>query len=195
MTRRNAFDRIRTDAQDPITSIPLAKGKKRDNRAWDRKHPVISYYIPAPLQEKAKDIRAVVLALSQKHMTSISSVAAALASYSLSHVRQGKLQIQGRPDADRRKMTLSWEEVEDGWIQDIPQPLKPVGKPMTKDAYIGYRWSRDIDSQIKSLADTSISVGEVVVFLLNYALDAHKSGRLRLKEETIVVSQKVSATW
>ena len=173
MTRRNAFDRIRTDAQDPITSIPLAKGKKRDNRAWDRKHPVISYYIPAPLQEKAKDIRAVVLALSQKHMTSISSVAAALASYSLSHVRQGKLQIQGRPDADRRKMTLSWEEVEDGWIQDIPQPLKPVGKPMTKDAYIGYRWSRDIDSQIKSLADTSISVGEVVVFLLNYALDAH----------------------
>lgn len=195
MTRRNAFDRIRTDAQDPITSIPLAKGKKRDNRAWDRKHPVISYYIPAPLQEKAKDIRAVVLALSQKHMTSISSVAAALASYSLSHVRQGKLQIQGRPDADRRKMTLSWEEVDDGWIQDIPQPLKPVGKPMTKDAYIGYRWSRDIDSQIKSLADTSISVGEVVVFLLNYALDAHKSGRLRLKEETIVVSQKVSATW
>ena len=195
MTRRNAFDRIRTDAQDPITSIPLAKGKKRDNRAWDRKHPVISYYIPAPLQEKAKDIRAVVLALSQKHMTSISSVAAALASYSLSHVRQGKLQIQGRPDADRRKMTLSWEEVDDGWIQDIPQPLKPVGKPITKDAYIGYRWSRDIDSQIKSLADTSISVGEVVVFLLNYALDAHKSGRLRLKEETIVVSQKVSATW
>lgn len=195
MTRRNAFDRIRTDAQDPITSIPLAKGKKRDNRAWDRKHPVISYYIPAPLQEKAKDIRAVVLALSQKHMTSISSVAAALASYSLSHVRQGKLQIQGRPDAERRKMTLSWEEVDDGWIQDIPQPLKPVGKPMTKDAYIGYRWSRDIDSQIKSLADTSISVGEVVVFLLNYALDAHKSGRLRLKEETIVVSQKVSATW
>lgn len=195
MTRRNAFDRIRTDAQDPITSIPLAKGKKRDNRAWDRKHPVISYYIPAPLQEKAKDIRAVVLALSQKHMTSISSVAAALASYSLSHVRQGKLQIQGRPDAERRKMTLSWEEVDDGWIQDIPQPLKPVGKPITKDAYIGYRWSRDIDSQIKSLADTSISVGEVVVFLLNYALDAHKSGRLRLKEETIVVSQKVSATW
>ena len=92
-------------------------------------------------------------------------------------------------------MTLSWEEVDDGWIQDIPQPLKPVGKPITKDAYIGYRWSRDIDSQIKSLADTSISVGEVVVFLLNYALDAHKSGRLRLKEETIVVSQKVSATW
>lgn len=195
MTRRNAFDRIRKDAHDPITSIPLAKGKKRDNRAWDRKHPVISYYIPAPLHEKAKDIRAAVLALSQKHMTSISSVASALASYSLSHVRQGKVQIEGHPDANRRKMTLAWEEVEDGWKQEIPQPTKHAGKRMTKDAYIGYRWSRDIDSQIKSLADTSISVGELVVFLLNYALDAHKSGRLRLKEETVVVSQKVSATW
>lgn len=195
MTRRNAFDRIRKDAQDPITSIPLAKGKKRDNRAWDRKHPVISYYIPVPLHEKAKDIRAAVLALSQKHMTSISSVASALASYSLSHIRQGKLEIDGRPDADRRKMTLSWEEMEDGWKQEIPQPTKQAAKRKEKDSYIGYRWSRDIDLQIKSLADTSISVGEVVVFLLNYALYAHKSGRLRLKEETIVVSQKVSATW
>lgn len=195
MTRRNAFDRIRKEAQDPITSIPLARGKKRDNRAWDRKHPVISYYIPAPLHEKAKDIRAAVLALSQKHMTSISSVATALASYSLSHVRQGRLLIEGRPDASRRKMTLAWVEVDDGWKQELPQPIKRIGKSKDKDAYIGYRWGRDIDSQIKSLADTSISVGEVVVFLLNYALDAHKSGRLRLKEETVVVSQKVSATW
>ena len=195
MTRRNAFDRIRKDAQDPIASIPLAKGKKRDNRAWDRKHPVISYYIPAPLHEKAKDVRAAVLALSQKHMTSISSVAIALASYSLSQVRQGLLHIEGRPDANRRKMTLAWEEVKDGWQQEIPQPIKRTGKSKDKDVYIGYRWSRDINSQIKSLADTSISVGEVVVFLLNYALDAHKNGSLRLKEETVVVSQKVSATW
>ena len=195
MTRRNAFDRIRKDAQDPITSIPLAKGKKRDNRAWDRKHPVISYYIPAPLHDKAKDIRAAVLALSQKHMTSISSVATALASYSLSHVRQGRLQIEGRPDANRRKMTLAWVEVEDGWQQELPDPIKRTKNNKNKDAYIGYRWSRDIDVQIKALADTSISVGEVVVFLLNHALDAHKRGRLRLKEETVVVSQKVSATW
>jgi hypothetical protein len=195
MTRRNAFDRIRKDAQDPITSIPLAKVKKRDNRAWDRKHPVVSYYIPAPLKEKARKISVRVLALSQEHMTSISSVAAALASYSLSHVRQGRLRIEGRPDANRRKMILAWEEVHDGWPQEIPQPIKRNGKSREKAFYLGYRWSRDIDSQIKSLADTSISAGEVVVFLLRYAIDALDRGRLRLKDETVVVSQKVSPIW
>ena len=91
-------------------------------------------------------------------------------------------------------MALTWEEAEDGWPQEISQPVKRIIKG-AKDTYLNYRWGRDIDTQIKALAGVAISVGEVVVFLLNYALGAHKRGRLRLKEETVVVSQKVSATW
>ena len=194
MTRRNALDRLRENPQQPITTIPLAKAQTRDNRSWDRKHPVISYFIPAPLDLQAKDIRAAILALSQKHMTTISSVATAWIGYSLAHVRQGKLIISARPNANRPKMTLTWEET-DEWPQEIQQTVKRNQKDKAKNIYLGYRWGRDVDVQIKALAGDSISVGEMVVFLLNYAMEAHKQGQMRLKEETIVVSQKVSATW
>ena len=51
---------------------------------------------------------------------------------------------------------------------------------------MNYRWGRDVDTQIKGLAGDAISPGEVVVFLLNYALAAYKRGHLMLKEETVV---------
>jgi len=195
MPRRNAFDRLRKDPQQPIATIPRAQEKRRENRTWDQAHPVISYFIPSPFNEQAKDIRAVILALSQKHMTTISSVATAFINFSLAHIRQGKLRIETRPNAARRKLTLTWEEVEDGWPQETPQPSKHDKKNKAKNLYLGYRWGRDVDAQIKALAGESISPGEIVVFLLTYAINAHKKGRLRLKEETVVVAQKVSATW
>jgi hypothetical protein len=194
MTRRNALDRLRQDPQQPLTTIPRAQDKKRENRAWDRKHRGNSYFIPAHLQVQAKDMRAAVLALSQKHMTNTSSVAAALMKYSLEHVRLGRLNIGARPDAQRTKMSLTWEDAKDSLPQEVPQPKKLTTKG-EKELYINYRWGRDMDMQIKALAGTSIAPGEIVVFLLHYALAAYRNGSMRLKEETVVVSQKVRSTW
>jgi len=189
MTRRNALERLRNNAQDPISSIPLARGRKRSNRSWDRVHRGISYFVPAILNEQAKVVRASILALAQNHMTNTSSVAAALIEFSLTHARQGKLVVEARPNANRRKMALTWEEV-DGWPQKIPQVVKRIVKDKTKNIYLNYRWDRELDMQIKALAGEAISPGEVVVFLLNYALAAHKQGRLMLKEEAIAVTKK-----
>jgi hypothetical protein len=91
-------------------------------------------------------------------------------------------------------MSLVWAEVENSLPQDIPQPKKLMTKSQ-KDLYINYRWGRDVDLQIKALAGTAIAPGEIVVFLLQYALAAYRNGTMRLKEETVVVSQKVSSTW
>ena len=51
-----------------------------------------------------------------------------------------------------------------------------------------------MDKQIRALAE-EISVGELYLFLLSYALDAYKDGRLKFKEEPITVAQKVSSAW
>ncbi len=194
MSRQDAFANLKKDAQEPVKLIPLARKQKRDNRAWDRAHRVYSYFIPLVLHEQAKDVRAYILGLAQQHMTSTSSVAAALMSFSLAHVRQGKLIINARPNANRRKMILTWTEA-DEWPQEVPQHTKRAGTNKVKDVFLGFRWSKDVDTQVKALAATAISVGEVVVFLLHYSIEAHKHGRLRLKEEAFVVSQKVSPTW
>ena len=195
MPRRSAFDRLHKDGpQEPISTIPLAKERRRDNRAWDRKHRGASYFIPIHLHVKAKDIRLAILALSQKHMTTTSSVANAFMGYALSHIRSGKLKIEPHPNATRQKMALTWEEAEE-WPQETPAPIKRKHFSNSRDVYLNYRWGRDVDAQIKALAGGAIAIGEVVVFLLTYALESHKTGRLRLKEEAVVVAQKVSPTW
>jgi hypothetical protein len=194
MTRRNALDRLRNQAQDPISSIPLAQERKRSNRSWDHLHRGISYFVPVFLSEPAKDTRASILALAQKHMTNTSTVAAALMDFSLTHVQQGKLVIEARPHASRRKMALTWEEVESP-PQKIPRPLKRNGKEKAKNVYLNYRWGRELDAQVKSLAGEELSPGEIVVFLLNYALTAHESGHLMLKAETLELTPKVRLTW
>ena len=193
MPRQDAFAHLKKDAQEPVKIIPLARQQKRDNRAWDRAHRGMSYRIPSPLHEQAKDVRASILGLAHQHMTSASSVAAALMGFSLAHVRQGKLVIEARPNAKRRKMMLTWAEA-DEWPQEI-QPTKRAIKTADADVVLTYRWGKDVGTQIKALAGVEISVGEVVVFLLRYAIEAHKEGHLRLKEEAFVVSQKVSPTW
>ena len=193
MPRQDAFAHLKKDAQEPVKIIPLARQQKRENHAWDRAHRGMSYRIPSPLHEQAKDVRASILGLAHQHMTSTSSVAAALMGFSLAHVLQGKLAIEARPNANRRKMMLMWAEA-DEWPQEI-QPTKRVTKMADADVVLTYRWGKDVGTQIKALAGAEISVGEVVVFLLHYAIEAHKQGHLRLKEEAFVVSRKVSPTW
>jgi hypothetical protein len=192
-TSRSALDRLREKPQAPVDIIPPAQGrKKREDRTWDRAHHGISYFVPPILHEQAKDVRSAILALAQKHMTNTSGVAVALMSYSLAKVRQGKLKIEARPNPRRRKMALVWEEAEE-WPQEIPQS-SPRSVKRT-NVYLNYRWGKDMDAQVKSIAGTTISPGEVVVFLLEFAIAAYKSGHLRFKEEAIVVTQKVSPTW
>ena len=193
MSRQDAFVHLKKEAQEPVNIIPQARTQKRDNRAWDRAHRGMSYRIPSSLHEQAKDIRAIILGLAHQHMTSTSSVANALMGFSLARVRQGKLLIESRPNANRRKMILTWAESSE-WPQEI-QPAKRAVKIGNSEIVLTYRWGKDVGMQIKALAGVELCVGEVVVFLLSHAIEAHKQGNLRLKEEAFVVSQKVSPTW
>lgn len=190
MTRRSAF--ARPQAQEPVEQIPTAQ-KKRRAREWDKSHPTISYFIPAPLHGQAKDVRAEILGLAQKHMTTITSVAAALMEYALAQVRIGKLNLETRPDAMRRRIALTWEDANEKG-QEIPRPVRRQKKD--EDLYLGYRWSKDTHKQIESLSNSGTIVpGEVVVFLLRCALDAYKSGRLQLTEKPIVMRQEARPSW
>ncbi|HXF85500.1 MAG TPA: hypothetical protein VNK49_08925 [Anaerolineales bacterium] len=197
MTRRNALERIRKDPQQPVETIPFARERKREKRLWDQRHPVITYFIPSHLKERAKDVQTAILGLSQKHMTTTSSVAGELIKFALSHVRSGKLKMNFLPThQSRRKMGVTLVE-EQGWPkpQEIPQPIQRQKKGKVKDTFLGYRWGREVDVQIKALGGKAVSPGEVVVFLLEYAIAAYKKGEVQLREETVVVSQKVSAAW
>lgn len=188
MPRRNVFDR----PQDPVAQIEVARERKRE-RAWEQSHRGRTWYIPPALQEQAKETRAEILALAQKHMATASNVASALLDFSLAQVRSGKLQLETRPDPGRRKLPLAWEEASD-WAQEIQPPRRRTANvPLLR---LTYRIDGNVVNQIQAAARThGTTDGEVAVRLLRHALDAYKSGRLRLREEAVVMGQKVSSTW
>lgn len=212
MTRQNILStpssELQADASGmvpPVAVISLITAKqdkesrsKRD-RTWEKGNPANSYRIPIDLRVSAKDISASLVSIAAEYLTTISSVAAALMSFSLSHLRSGKLEIEGRPKAERRSMTLDWTELENGWPQEI-KPLKRKSKDsvLVKEAcvFLGYRWGADLDRQINAIAkQTGVPGGEVVVFLLRYAIKKYQAGQLSLVPKTITVTNQVNPAW
>lgn len=194
MARQDAFRSIRNnqDPANPVDLIPKAEPKKRSDRSWERNNPTHSYLIPHHLHDQENDLRTAIKALAGKHMTTTSCIAGAMMSYSLAHVRSGKLSLESRPDPNRRTMTLTWEEIKEGesWPQELP---KAQVRKSQKKRFMGFRWGKDMDTQVRVLSQSlNTPAGEVVVYLLNYALVNFKEGHWRFKEETITIAQRVS---
>jgi len=212
MTRQNALPSQPTELQlnasglvKPVEVIDLITAKqdkesraKRD-RTWEKGNPANSYRIPADLRVTAKDISASLVSIASEYLTTISSVAAALMSFSLSHLRSGKLEIEGRPKADRRTMTLDWTELDKGWPREIkPHKRKSKDSVLVKEnhVFLGYRWGTDMDRQINAIAkQTGVPSGEVVVFLLSYAIKKYQEGQLSLIPKTVTVTNQVNPAW
>lgn len=117
--------------------------------------------------------------------------------FALSQFHSGRLKIESRVNPDGRKMKIDWSYQDEGWPQEPPLPkkkLSPALKPSR--LYLAYRWDAQIDENLMREADRlCIPHGEMVVRLLQYALDEHKSGKLKLRETAMVVKQKVNDTW
>jgi hypothetical protein len=173
-------------------------GAKRP-RHWEKAHRAVGYLIPKELHLRAKDISEKLAPIAAERLTTVSSVAKAFMQFALSQVHAQKLKLQGRPKATRRTLSLHWSETKEGW----PQEIKPLKRKKTesvltkpKPLYLAHRWGADIDKEIRSLSkNTAVPGGEVVVFLLGYALDAFLAGTLHLEAESVEVSNQVSPAW
>lgn len=186
--KRDPFSRLKGETGvEPIDLIPLARPRSR-KRAWEREHRARTFYIPAPLVDRAKAVREKVLALAQKHLTSADQVADALLAWAIEQVTSGRLALEARP-TQRRKMTVRVVDA-NGWPGEFE---KPKAKRRQFYMRITYRLSSETVVRIISLSGDAIAPGEVVVVLLEHALSALQSGRVRLQSEPEVVQNRVKA--
>jgi hypothetical protein len=148
-------------------------------------------------QEKT-GMRNSIRGIADHHMTTTSVVAQAMMTYALSELRAGRIKIESRPQPEGRVMRLDWSIHEDSWSQDIPAP-KPRRQrsPLEpRPLYISYRWGRDIDGQIKAVANSAgVTSGEILVYLLQHAIQSYRAGRLHLHEASKIVRQTVTPSW
>lgn len=192
---------------DTLSLIPSAAQAKRSEpkrkRHWEKNHRGHSYFIPdkyralVGVEKEDEGIRKNIRALAEKHSTTVGSIACALMDFSMSELRFGRLNLASLANPNGLKMQITWTYQNEGWPQTIPpaksEPIK-ILKP--RKLYLNYRWDARIDQQVIAEADRlDVPHGELVVRLLQHALDAYQSGRLRLKETAVVVKQKVEATW
>lgn len=191
----------------PVDLIPGPQPKKKRGREWEKRNRAWSYKIPRPLWDVAKQIRDDIYAIAQfredgkprEDATTVDDVAAALVDWALSLAEQEPSFLIPRPNPHPRGrlMTLTWEEWSN-WSTEILTPSRKRkadkgGKD--KDFVLTYRWLEEHDQRIKSLAGKgpaatnhkndplkyAVPVGEVVVKLLQRAIDDYKNGRMRLR--------------
>jgi hypothetical protein len=195
---------------EPIHLIQTAKEAKRSRpkrkRAWEKlpEHRNRGYRVPDHLRavvgekDDKTGIRYVIRGLADHHMTTTSVVARAMMTYALSELRAGNLKFESRPSPEGRTMRLEWSIREHGWSQEIPTPRrKKQASPFKpKPIFIAYRWGREMEEQIKAIAASAgVTSGEVVVYLLQHAIQSYRSGRLHLNATAKVVKQTVTSSW
>jgi len=210
MTRANPLDRFAEQKITPditpggvLSLIPSAREMKRaaetDERlarrkasraAFDKKFPCTSYFVPAHLREDAVEIKRVIVALAYEKRTTVASLASAMITWSLDRVRKGLLGINGTPQSDRRKLAVVMVDAESGWNAapvEIPEYVK---KPKNKRMVLTYRLDQAVVQQIKSIAKNgALPEGEVLIRLLQRAIEAYQKGEGVIKTQAVEVRQ------
>jgi hypothetical protein len=205
---RQPLDSQATPADNnALARIPTAMQAKRSEpkrkRDWEKGHRSHSYRVPEKYRELVgvedadEGIRKAIRALAEKHMTTTSRIADACMDFALSELRSGRLNITTRPNPAGTKMSIEWTAQDEGWPQIIPASKKKTAAVLKpKPVYLSYRWDPNVDTQVIAVAkQKAVPNGEVVVRLLQHALEAYQAGRLKLRETALVVKQKVDAVW
>jgi hypothetical protein len=211
--RRNPLDALRSNASDPqapLAYIPVAslRDEKKEEalakrrakrRAYDKKNPLAFYYVPTDLQEKMETVLAHMQKVADQYSSTQTLVAIGFANYTLEEIRSGRHRLEPRPNPKRRKMGISLIAVNTSKIEwpkqeedaAAPHRLKRKDKRVN---VIGWRFPGDMRAEIKTLANQTMTIGEVVVLLLDYASKMLKAGLVEVNPQTIDMRQGISLT-
>ena len=209
-----------SDSPIPLDLIRGPETKPR-GRNWEKQNRACSYIIPVPLHAVARQVREDLLSIAQFDTegnlrtdgTTVDDIASVLMDRALYLVAQSPALLAPRlnPHSRKGQMTVSWEAW-DTWQRTPVQLKKPVrrqgkgdGADRKKNVFLAFRWTSDLDSRVKELAGAgmpsehaknplkfSVPVGDLVVRLLQLAVEDYKAGNFTLKVELAAVA-KVTA--
>jgi len=222
--RRDAFGSwgstnvLNDSTPSPVDMIAAPKKKQRD-RTWETNNPAHSYIVPERLWKTAHQLRDNILSIVQydeqgeprEDRTTVNAVASALMDWALTQVDHDPSLLQLTPNPSARgHLTVTFKEASK-WDQGpilLPAP-KRKERQSNVDLVLSYRWTKqDIGQRIKNVAGSNalanhknkspftytIPIGEVVVRLLQLAIEDYKARHMRLKVQQVAISQ-TAAGW
>ncbi len=172
----------------PLDFIPAAEPRKKRERTWEKAHQgqVATYRGVAP------EMHQTLLHLAESLSVPVDEVARAFLEFSLAHHKSGDLPIHPHPKAQRMTLypdgSAASTKKSEGWLKEAFSSSRPGKKgkkgsqPKRWEARVSYRLPVTLKQEVKDLADDhTVGVGELVFFLLQYALIAYERGDLRLE--------------
>lgn len=172
----------RTTPISPVSVLDLIPAKKtRKQRNY--KVPTISFYLHPRLAERGENLRAALKRIAEIESTSMAEISQTLIAYAAHCYEQGGIQLQSRPNPELRKMSFEWTEA-DTWARDLSAVQTSTPKSQEKKYAISFRWEHDRSSPLiaKIAEHHAVSAGEVLLVLLEHAIERYKQGNVSLKQ-------------
>ena len=192
-------------SKQPLDLIPVAQPRKKRNRDWEKKHQAETVtYRGVP-----KEVQNWVERVADGLLVPRDEVVRAFLEFGLSQYQSGQLTIFAYPKAQR--MTLYPEskfasavpvkqntDVQNWLDVAFPTTARKVSEknkskkenPASWKIRVTYRIPIQLKEEIRSMAEEhTLPVGEVVWFLIEYALKAYRDGKLNLNPVPKVIGK------
>lgn len=144
--------------------------------------PTVSFYLHPRLAERGKKLRTALKQIAQLELTSMAEVSQALIGYGTHCYNWGMIKFEARPNPALQKMALTWVA-----SQTWERELKDIQPHDSRQRYtLAFRWENDRSSSvINEIAERhAVTPGEVLLTLLEHAVEQYKQGEVSLKATT-----------
>lgn len=135
------------------------------------------------LAARGEKLRAALKRIAEIESASMAEISQALIEYTAHCYDRGEIQLQSRPNPEARKMVFGWNESQ-AWERDLSLARAAASKPGEKKWALSFRWEDDRCLQlITKIAERhAVTPGEVLLVLLEHAIERYQQGRVSLKK-------------
>jgi hypothetical protein len=177
-----------------VSFLPPRTEKVKKQRTYKTR--TVSFYLHPRLAERSSRVRALIDEIANRESVLMDETKFTFVDYGVHCYSRGEVPFVTRPNPSVRKLTLVWEE-SDVWKREIHS--KKIQKaPGEKNKYsIAFRGmtneqSAAMKKEVTSIAEKhAVTPGEVVIVLLEHAVEQYVNGKMSLKKSQPTVENKI----
>jgi len=180
--------------RDTVSLLPPRAVKEKKRRIYSTR--TVSFYLHPRLAERSAQLRATLYQIAERESVIMDQIKFAFVDYGRHCYWRGEIPLVTRPNPSGRKLTVQWEE-SGAWKREIGNIKRPVPDPVKGHPSFSFRGVTDAQALemkkgVNAIADKhAVTPGEVVLLLLEYAVQQYIEGRVSLKKSLPAVENKV----
>lgn len=183
--------------RDTVSLLPPRTVKEKKKRIY--KTCTVSFYLHPRLSERSVRVRALLAEIAEREAAAMDEIKFTLVDYGAHCYSTGSLPFATRPNPNVRKLTLVWEE-SDVWQRELGHRKKiemptPTGKGHPSFSFRGAtnEQSLQMKKEVTAIAEKhAVTPGEVVLVLLEHAVEQYVAGKVSLKKSLNTVESKIN---